>query len=151
MKEVLNKMFSLLKYLLLITTFGLVFFCLMSTYSRLGKSMFEAVDVFIPFVFVLVMYIINIIIADNSASKSLLFNFVSCLVFVVAIIVCLRSILDKNMLLYYKYQINFNPAFFADNLSAIEFMFYVIGGSNVLLLVKDLINKKGGKKIGHSN
>ena len=126
MKDVLNKMFSILKYILLITAFGLVFYGIMATYSRLDKPLSEATGVFIPFAFVLIMFIVNIIFS-NSANKSLLFNFVSCLVFVVSIVISLRSMFDKNMLLYYKYGINFNSAFFADNLSAIQFMLYVIG------------------------
>lgn len=145
MKDVLNKLFCFLKYILLIISFGLVFYGIMATYSRLDKSLTEAIGIFVPFAFVLIMFIVNIIV-NNESNKNLLFNFVSCLVFTVAIVVTLRSIFDKNMMLYYKYGINFNSAFFADNLSAIQFMLYVIGFSNVFLLVKDLFGKKEKSK-----
>lgn len=141
MKDILSKLFSILKYILLIISFGLVFFGIMTTYARLDKSLTEAVEIFIPFVFVLIMYLINIIVRSKAIGKNLLFNFVSCMVFVVTIIICLRSQFDKSMLLFYKYELNFNPAFFADNLSAIEFMLYMIGSVNILLLLVELFSK----------
>ena len=74
--------------------------------------------------------------------KNLLFNFVSVFVFLITIVVCFRAIFDTNMILYYRYGINFNPAYFSDNLSMIESMLYMIGGANVLLLICDIFNKK---------
>ena len=49
---------------------------------------------------------------------------------------------DTNMILFYRYGINYNPSFFSDNLSAIEAMLYMIGGSNIILLLCDFINRK---------
>ncbi len=142
MKDVLASLFGFLKYLLLIISFGLVFFGIMTTYSRLNKSLLDAIGVFLPFALVLLVFIISMIMHSKLSKSKLLFNFVSCLVFVVTIIIGLRSMFDKNMLLYYKYQINFNPTFFADNLSAIEFMLYMIFVSNVLLIICDILKKK---------
>lgn len=142
MKDVLGILFGFLKYILLVISFGLVFYGIMSTYSRLDKPLTDAVTVFIPFALVLLVFIINLIMSSKLSNSKLLFNFVSCLVFSVIIIICLRAMLDKNMLLYYKYQIKFNPAFFSDNLSAIEVMLYMIFGSNILLIICDLLSKK---------
>jgi hypothetical protein len=142
MKDVLASLFGFLKYLLLIISFGLVFFGIMTTYSRLNKSLLDAIGVFLPFALVLLVFIISMIMHSKLSKSKLLFNFVSCFVFVVTIIIGLRSMFDKNMLLYYKYQINFNPTFFADNLSAIEFMLYMIFVSNVLLIICDILKKK---------
>ncbi len=142
MKDVLAKLFGFLKYLLLIISFGLVFFGIMTTYSRLNKSLLDAIGVFLPFALVLLVFIVSMVMNSKLANSKLLFNFVSCLAFTVTIIIGLRSMFDKNMLLYYKYQINFNPTFFADNLSAIEFMLYMIFASNVLLIICDLLKKK---------
>ena len=150
MKDVLSKLFSFLKYILLIISFGLVLFCIMTTYVRLEKPLTEAVGVFVPFVFVLVIYLINIVIRSKAVGNNLLFNFVSCMIFIVTIVICLRSMFDKNMLLYYKYELNFNPAFFADNLSAIEFMLYMIGITNVMLLIVGFLSKKTNDSIGNS-
>lgn len=147
MKEILSKLFSFLKYILLVVAFGLVLFGIMTTYSRLDKSLSEAVEVFIPFAFVLVVFLINIITRSKTISQNLLFNFVSCLVFSVTILICLRAMFDKGMLLYYKYGLKFNPAYFADNLSVIEFMLYLLGGSDIVLLLVELLSKRNDKSV----
>lgn len=142
MKEILSKFFGFLKYILLIISFGLVFYGIIVTFRRLEKPLTDAVDVFIPFAFVLITFIITIIVKSKSVRENLLFNFVSVFVFIVIIIVCLRAMFDTNMILFYRYGINYNPSFFSDNLSAIEAMLYMIGGSNIILLLCDFINRK---------
>ncbi len=145
MKDILAKLFGFFKYILLIVSFGLVFFGIMTTYSRLEKPLTDAFSVFLPFGLVLLSFLVTLIMSSKLSSSKLLFNFVCCLVFIVTIIIGLRSIFDKNMLLFHKYQINYNPTFFSDNLSAIEFMLYMIFVSNVLLIISDLLTRK--KKI----
>ena len=140
MKDILCKFFGFFKYILLVVAFGLVFYCINVTYARLEKPLSDAINVFIPFGFVLLMFIITLIVKSKSVGKNLLFNFVSVFVFLINIVVCLRAIFDTNMILYYG--INFNPAYFSDNLSMIESMLYMIGGANVLLLICDIFNKK---------
>ena len=134
-------MFGFLKYILLIVSFGLVLFGIMTTYSRLEKPLTDAFGVFLPFGLVLLTYLITLITSNELSKSKLLFNFVSCFAFVVTIIIVLRSMFDKNMLLFYKYQINFNPTFFADNLSAIKVMLFMIFVSNVLLIISDYLTK----------
>lgn len=141
MKEILCKIFGFLKYILLIASFGLVFYGVMATFGRLEKPLTDAIDLFIPFVFVLVMYIINMFINNDTASKSLLFNFVSVLVFLVTIFICFRAMFDTNMILFHRYGIDYNPSFFADNVSAIKSMLYMIGSANVLMIISDIINR----------
>jgi len=143
MKEILSKLFGFLKFILLIIAFGLVFYGIMATYARLQKPLTEAVNVFLPFVLVLIVFFVNMIIGGKYSRSRLLFNFVSCFSLMVTIIIGLRSLLDKNMLLYYKYDIKFNPTFFADNLSGIQVMLYMIFAANILLIVYE---KLSGKK-----
>lgn len=142
MKDVLCKLFGFLKYILLIIAFGLVFYCIMVTYSRLNKPLTDAINVFLPFVLVLIVFVATLVMRCKSVGNNLLFNFVAVFAFVITIIVCLRSIFDTNMLLFYKYGINFNPSFFADNLSAVKAMLYMIFGANVLLIIRDLVEGK---------
>ena len=101
MKEILNKLFGFLKYVLLVVAFGLVFYGIMATYSRLQKPMTDAIDVFLPFVLVLIVFFVNIFVGTKYSSSRLFFNFVACFSLMVSIIIGLRSIFDKNMLLYY--------------------------------------------------
>ena len=114
----------------------------MLTYSRLEKPLTEAFSVFIPFGFVLLVFILNLFITGKGVSKNLLFNFTCVFTFAVVIIICLRSMFDTNMILFYKYEIDFNPTFFSDNLSAIEAMLYLIGGANLLLILYNLVDRK---------
>lgn len=142
MKDILCKIFGFFKYILLVIAFGFVFYCINVTYSRLEKPLTDAINVFIPFAFVLLMFFITLIVKSKSVGRNLLFNFVSVFVFLITIVICLRSIFDTNMILFHRYGINFNPSFFSDNLSMIESMLYMIGGANAILLVCDLINRK---------
>lgn len=150
MSDILCKLFGFIKYLLLIIAFGLVFFGIMVTYSRLEKSLLDALDIFIPFVFVLIMFIINLFVKSDNISKNLLYNLVCNLVFAAIIVICLRAMFDKNMLLYEKYGINFNPSFFSDNLSAIRVMLYMIGFSNIVLLGCDFIGGRATEQVNES-
>lgn len=148
MKDILARLFGFFKFILLVIAFGLVLFGIMTTYSRLDKPLTEAIGVFLPFVLVLLSFLVTLIMGSKLANSKLLFNFVSCLVLIVTIIIGLRSMFDKSMLLFYKFQINYNPTFFSDNLSAIEVMLYMLFASNVLLIICDLLTKK--KKITSS-
>ena len=136
MRELLCKIFSFLKYILLIVSFGLVFYGIINTYGRLEKPLTEAISIFVPFGVVLLLFLINLFTRSKYTSTSLLFNFVSVFAFVVIIIICLRSMFDTNMILFHRYGIDYNPSFFADNLSVICAMLYMIGASNVILLEK---------------
>lgn len=149
MKEILCKLFSFFKYILLIASFGLVFFGIINTFGRLEKPLTEAVDIFIPFGFMFVMFVVSLISGSKHVSNNLLFNFVSVFAFIVIIIICLRSMFDTNMILFHRYGVNYNPSFLADNLSAVQAMLYMIGGVNVVLLLCDFIDrdKQSKKKV----
>lgn len=148
MKDILCKIFGFFKYVLLVISFGLVFYGIMVTYGRLEKPLTDAVYVFLPFAFVLVVFLVTLISRSKSISESLLFNFVAVFVFLVIIIICLRAMFDNNMILFYRYGINYNPAFFSDNLSAIEAMLYMVGGANVIFLLCDFLGReKTPKKV----
>ena len=141
MSDILSKLFGFLKYILLVVSFGLVFYCLMITYSRLEKPLTEGIDVFVPFAFILLVFLVNLFIRGNAVSKNLLFNFTCVFVFCMTIVICLRAMFDTDMILFYKYGIDFNPAFFSDNLSMIEIMLYILGSVNVLLILCNLIDR----------
>lgn len=147
MKDILCKILGFFKYILLIVAFGLVFYGIMATFGRLEKPLTDGIDVFIPFAFVLVVFLINMIVKGDRASNSLLFNLVAVFVFLVTIIICLRSMFDTNMILYHRYGIDFNPSFFADNISAIKAMLYMLGGANVIMIICDIINKPKKVKV----
>lgn len=142
MKIVFSRLLGFLKYLLLLVSFALIFYGIIMTYKRLDKDMAEAIPVFIPFVLVLIVFIINLFIKSNVIRNNLFYNVIAVLVFATIIVIGLRAKFDSNMMLYHKYAINYNPAYLADNLSIIQMMLYTLCGSNILLMLSTLFDKK---------
>ena len=101
---------------------------------------------------VLIIYIVNLFIKSNVIRDNLLFNFTSVLLFIAIIIIGVRAKFDTNMLVFYKYSINYNPLYLSDNLSTIKTCLYILFASNLLFLVSTLFEekekiKKEGKKV----
>ena len=109
MKKILNGIFMFLKFILLILGFGLSFFIVLSMYKRVDKNLVESIPIFTPYIIILLIFFINIIFGQKSVNRNLFYNLTCCLVFSCIVIVCLRAILDKNMLLnsIMGYNINF--------------------------------------------
>ena len=103
MNKILSKFFEIIKIILFVASIVLVLFGILSTYSRLQKSLTEAINIFIPFILLFIVYLINFARKDKKVNENILLNFVSCLVFISIIIFSLRSKFDTNMILYYKY------------------------------------------------
>lgn len=146
MSNILSKLFFYLRYILFIGVFSLILLGIVYTYQRLDKSLSESINVFLPLGLVFVVFLINLFVGKKECSENLLFNFGTCLILIVSIIIGLRAKFDTNMLIYYRYGISYNSAYLADNLSMIEAMFYIIFGSNVLLIISTLIGRGKKKK-----
>lgn len=141
MNKILSKILNLLKYVLLIIAFALILYGMIVTYKRLEKPLSDAISVFLPFAIIFIMFLVNIFVKGNDIKDNLLYNFTCVLVFAVIIIICLRAKFDVNMLLYQKYQIDFNPTFLSDNLSSIKIILYCLIVANILFLAKVPVNK----------
>ncbi len=142
MKKILSKMLNVLSFILMFASFALILIGILFTYKRLEKSLVEAINIFIPFILVIVLTVINMFNKKAKTSENLLFNFTKFLVFIVIIIIGLRAKFDTNMLLYQKYQINYNPNYLADNLSTIKVLLYCLSGANVFILFNSLLKEK---------
>lgn len=145
MNKVLSKMFEFLKIILFILATMAILFGILSTYSRLEKSLLDAISIFIPFILLLVIYIVNLIRRDSKINDNLFLNFVSCIVFTAIIVFGVRAKLDTNMVLYHKYGINYNPSFFSDNLTFVVSMLYCLIVSNFFLIVSSVLGKEKKK------
>lgn len=145
MNKILSKLLNLLKYVLFLAGFALVFLGIILTYKRLEKNLVDSIGIFIPFILMLILLIINMFARKAKISSNLLFNFVSCIVFAVIIIIGVRAKFDVGMVLHYKYGIDYNPQYLSTNLSSIKIMLYCLGGCNALLLISSLFDKKEDK------
>ncbi len=145
MSELLCRIFGFLKYVLLVGAFILVFMGILKTYGRLEKPLTDAIPVFIPFALLFISFCVGLLSRNQKVKNDLLFNFCSFFSLAVIIIFSLRAMFDKNMILFERYEINFNPAYFSDNLSFALAMLYLLFVANVILLICGFIDKK--KKI----
>lgn len=142
MEKLLARLLYYLKYLFLVVAFVLVFYGILVTYQRLEKSLSLAFPVFLPFVVVLIIYIMNLFMKKDTIRDNILYNFTAILAFTGIIVVCLRSAFDDNMVMFAKYGIRYNPLFLSDNLSSIQILLYVLASCDILLVVSGLFEEK---------
>lgn len=138
MSKSINLLLNVYKFLLLFIAFGLSIYILMGMSFRLGNDLFSSILYLVPFVILLIIYILNFVFKQDRINNNLFYNLTSLLVFVVIIFVCIRSIFDKGMILnkVMGYGINFN--YFSDFIVFMEIMLYGLIVSNLLFM----LNKK---------
>ena len=142
MKKIFNGLFYGLKFLLLIAAFALALFIFIRMNMRLNKDIISVLPQFVPFLLLLILFIINMIFRQEGVTKCLFYNLTCCLVLTPIVLVSLRAILDTNMVLNgkYGYGIDFN---FYDNLLAyIDIMLYGLVLSNILFMFKEKVKLK---------
>lgn len=134
MISILNRVLYLLKMLLLIFSFGLTFYIVLFLNQRLNKDLIESIPVFIPFVILLLIFIINIIFHHQIIQNNFFYNFVCCFVFGLIIYVCCRTLFDPYMIVRIRqgYQMNFS--YFSDMIAPLQIMLYGLFISNILFI-----------------
>ena len=147
MKKILNGSFMFLKFILLILGFGLSFFIVLSMYKRVDKNLVESIPIFTPYIIILLIFFINIIFGQKSVNRNLFYNLTCCLVFSCIVIVCLRAILDKNMLLNSIMGYNINFSYFNDFISFMKIMLYGLSLANIFFMIHEKEEKPIATKI----
>lgn len=142
MKKILNTVFLILKFILLIISFGMSLYIVFSMYSRVGKNFTESIPIFIPYVIILMFFFMNITFRQKQVNNNIFYNLTCCLVFVSICLVCFRAILDKNMLLNEIMGYNINFSYFADFITFMKIMLYGLIISNILFMIKFKQKKK---------
>ena len=137
MKRIFNGLFYGLKFLLLIGAFGLTLFILIRMNIRLEKDMMSILPQFIPFIILLVLFIINMILRQVGVSKNLFYNLTCCLVFTTIILVGCRAVLDTNMVLNAKYGYGIDFNFFDNFLPYIKIMLYGLIIADILFMFRE--------------
>lgn len=135
MTSFFNKLFSVLKYVLLIVAFVLTLYIVIYMYHRLGKSVFYSYSIFIPYIILFIAFCINFLFGQKRVNKCLFYNFVCCLVFFLIVFVDYRTIFDTYMIANSRlgYNINFN--YFDDFLIPMKIMLYGLFCTNILLML----------------
>lgn len=136
MVRLINKLFLVLKFLLLVLAFIVTLYIVMIMYKRLEKNVFEAFFLFLPYVLLIGLFVINIIFKQDSVLDKLFYNLTCTLVFCLIIFVGLRSLFDKNMILNEIMGYGINLLFFSDFIIFMNFLLYGLCVSNLLLMFK---------------
>ena len=142
MEKIINGIFSVLKYLLMVVSFVLTFYVVMFMFKRLEKDYIGTLEVFIPYILLLVTFTINLLFDQKKVTQNLFYNLTCCLVFGVLIFAGYRAIFDEYLLSGIKmgYNINFN--YYADMLAPLRSMLYLLIGSNIMLMLSGMKDKK---------
>ena len=142
MKKMINGMFYILKFLLLICAFGLSLFIIIRMNVRLEKNILSEWPVFLPFLLLLVVFLINIIFNQKNVTSNLFYNITCCLVLATVILVSLRAVFDENMVLNQKYGYGIDFNFFDNFIAYIKIMFYGLVIGNIFFMFKEKDSKK---------
>lgn len=137
MKRIFNGLFYWLKFILLIAGFGLTLFVFIRMNMRLEKSIMSILPYFIPFLLLLILFVINAIFKQEGITKNVFYNLTCCLAFSTIIFVSLRSILDTNMVLNGKYGYGVDFNFFDNFVAYINIMLYGLIIANILFMFRE--------------
>ena len=137
MKKVFNSLFFILKFILLIISFCLSLYIVLSMYKRIDKNIIECIPIFIPYVVLLLLFFINIVIDHKSVNNNLFYNLTCCLSFLCICFVGYRAIYDKNMLLNGIMGYNINFSYFADFISFMKIMIYGLVISDICFIIHE--------------
>ena len=137
MKKIFNGLFYFFKFILLIAAFGLTLFVLIRMNVRLEKNMISILPELIPFVILLIIFIINMAFEQVGVIKSLFYNLTCCLVFATIICVALRAVFDTNMVLNEKYGYGIDFNFFDNFIAYIKIMLYGLLIANILFMFRE--------------
>lgn len=142
MKKVINIMLGVLKYLLLLVAFSASLFIVLKMNQRLGKSITDSINIFIPYGILLLLYILNFSLDRRAILDNLFYNLTSCLVFSTNLVVFYRAVFDYNMLFngIQKMGVNFN--YFNDYLSFNRIMLYGLIIADIIFMFIPNMKKK---------
>ncbi len=134
MKKILNKLFYVLQLLFLIIAFAGTLYVILQMGNRLEKSIVDNIQVFIPFVVIFILHVINLIANQKNIKDNLFYNITACLAFLTIIVVAARAVFDHNLVLanITDYKIDFT--YFANFIPFLNLMLYGLAISNVLLM-----------------
>ena len=137
MKKIFNALFYVLKFLLLIASFGLTLFVLIRMNVRLEKNMMSILPELIPFVLLLILFIVNMIFKQKGIRENIFYNLTCCLVLATIVCVTLRAVFDTNMVLNEKYGYGVDFNFFDNFVAYINIMLYGLSIANILFMFRE--------------
>ena len=142
MKQIFNGLFYFLKFLLFIASFALTLFIIVQMYRRLGKNIMESVKVFLPYLIIILLFVVNLFAKQESVTKNIFYNLTCTLVFATIILVGLRAMYDSNMVLREQLGRNINFNYFDYFIPFMKIMLYGLSISNIFFMFTGKSRKK---------
>lgn len=147
MLKILNKVFLYIKVLLLLISFVLSIYIMINMYYNLEKNPFgeymkEFLGVLLPFVFLLILFVINIVGKQKKVNDNLFYNLTCVLVLSSIIYMGYRAMFDQNLILWHKTDFHMAFEYFADQISQIKVMLYGLAVANLFFIVESMLSKK---------
>lgn len=149
MTRVLNRIFSFLKYILFLGAFGACLYIMLNMNQRLSKSIFESLQVFLPYIILLFLFLFNLLFHHENINQNLFFHLSCCLVFALILFVSYRSIADDFLIVKASFVSGINYNYYADMIAPFQVMLYGLCLADACLILayeKPIFKKMEEKK-----
>ena len=133
MLKVIDKILFYFKVIVHVAVFVLVLYIMLMMNDYYGNSFSNIVSLFIPMLLVLVGFVVSFFF--NKGNKNIFFNIANTIALLSIMVICLRTLFDKNMVMGIKDNINYY--YFQNQIIQIKILGYMIFMGNVLLIYKD--------------
>ncbi len=143
MLDLINKILFYCKTFILLFVFTLTLYILLSMNAYYGNGISNILMIGIPLLMVLIIFVISFFFKEGD--NNTFFN-VACILSLIAILIIdIRTIIDKNMVLWVRGNMNFY--YFQNQIKQIKILSYCIFIGNLLLIYKERkIDKKKNTK-----
>ncbi len=135
MLKIFNGLFLVLKFILLFISFGLTLYIMLAMYDRLNKNLMESIDVFLPMLLLVIVFVINVIFRQSSVNKNIFYNISATVVFSTIVFVAYRAIFDTNMILNSVLGYDINFVYFDDFIPFMQTMIYGLIIANIMFMI----------------
>jgi len=147
MIKIFNKIFNNLKILMVLASFIMTLYILIFMYDKLGKdpfgdSFFEFFSVLLPFILVLILFVVYLVGKHTSVNDNSFFNASSIIAFLAILFFGYRALTDTNMIYLLRDGYHINFYYFADQITQIKVMLYIILFADILLIINGKLNRK---------
>ena len=147
MLKIINKVFLYIKVLLLLIAFVLSLYIVINMYYNLeknpfGEDLIDFIEVLLPFIFLLILFVINIVGKQKIVNDNVFYNLTCVLAITSIIYMGYRAMFDQNLVLWHKTDFHMAFEYFADQLFQIKAMLYGLGVANLFFIMEGMLSKK---------
>ena len=150
MQRILNGIFHIFKFILLVAAFTITLMIIIQMNNRLNKGFNTTISVFIPYIVLFILFCINLIFQRKGVNKNIFYNITCCLVFATILVAGYRAYMDKNMILNQKYGYGIDFNYFNNFVSYMKIMLYGLSLANVFLMFQSNKEKEEVEEIEES-